>query len=706
MNPAIKAFLQPRSIAILGASNDFQKLNGRTLKALIDKKYGGAIYPVNPKYETIADLKCYPDVASIPGPIDLAVVAVPAKRVPGALRELGARKVPAAVVFSSGFSEIGGDGVGLEQELTAAIRESGVRVVGPNCLGLINAFDNVMATFSQFSLGPTPPGPAAFVTQSGALGTATSGMARRRGLNFGYFINTGNETDVNFVDLMREVIADERIRVGAGYIEGLKDGRGLLAVAAEALEASKPLVITKVGRTKAGARAIASHTGSLAGADAVFDGVIRNHGIIRARSDEQLLDIVEGFTQCAVPEGRGIGFLTRSGGAGALMADRAEELGLDVATLTPETTQQLKSVVPVFGSTANPVDITAQGLVDPSIMRRSLEILLADPGVDIAVVWLAFTEKHADITVQTFAEVKAATPKPFIVSWVGIPDEALKKMRECGIAALRGAEPAVDAAAALVRYGEARRNWQADRQARKALALPDLALPAGAGPVDSINAQRLLETCGVRTAPCALAKSADEAVVAAERLGYPVVVKIESSDILHKTEAQGVRLKLMDAPAVREAYAAVMESARRYRPDARIAGVIVQTMAQGEVELVVGLQNDPVFGVVVMVGLGGIHIEVLKDVAFRCAPVTEAEAGRMLDELRGRALLDGVRGRPAVDRAAVAKLVSAVSRLGAAAGSRLRECDLNPVLAGPDHATAVDWLLVLGERCESGKGRQ
>lgn len=252
MNTPIEALLRPRSIAILGASADFQKLNGRTLKALIDKGYAGRIYPVNPKYPEIAGLRCYADVTELPDGIDLAIVAVPAKQVPRTLRLLGERKVAAAIVFSSGFSEVGGGGVTLEQELSTAIRESGVRVLGPNCLGLINAFDNVMATFGQFSLGPTPAGPAAFVTQSSALGTATAGSARRRGLNFGYFVNTGNETDVTFVDIMRAVIADANIHVGAGYIEGLKDGCGLMEVAEAALELSKPLVVMKVGRTKAG----------------------------------------------------------------------------------------------------------------------------------------------------------------------------------------------------------------------------------------------------------------------------------------------------------------------------------------------------------------------------------------------------------------------------------------------------------------------
>jgi len=694
MTTAVQRLLAPRSIAILGASADFNKINGRTLKALLDKHYAGAIYPVNPKYADIAGVKCYPDVASIPGPVDLAVVAVPAKLVASTLRELGAKEVAAAVVFSSGFSEVGGEGVERERDLREAIRESGVRVLGPNCLGLINGHENVMATFSQFSLGPTEPGPAAFVTQSGALGTATAGMARRRGLNFGYFVNTGNETDLNFVDVMRVVMDDPRVKVGAGYIEGLKDGPGLVALAESALRAGKPLIITKVGRTQAGARAIASHTGSLAGADAVFDAVVRQHGIVRARSDEQLLDFVEVFTKSALPSGKGLGIMTRSGGAGALMADRAEELGLEVATLSADTIAALKKVVPVFGSTRNPVDITAQGLVDPGIMRESLKIMLADPAVHAGIVWFAFTEKEADATVRTLIEAKAQSAKPFVVSWVGVPEHALKKLQEAGIPCLRGAEPAVDAVAALMQYAEARRAWQADDAARKALPRSAPTLPSGAGVASTLEAAGVLRDCGVALAPAELARNAQEAVAVAARCGYPVALKVESRDLPHKTEAGGVKLALRDAAQVKSAYAEIMDNARRCAPGARVDGVIVQKMAGGDVELVVGLQNDPVFGPVVMAGLGGIYVEVLKDVAFRKAPVTPATAGRMLDELKAAAVLRGVRGKPAVSREALTRLISAVSVLGAAAGDRLAELDLNPVLASPDDAVAVDWLMI------------
>ncbi len=695
MNDAIQALLHPLSIAVIGASSDFNKINGRTLKALVDKKYAGRILPVNPKYPMLLDLPCYPDIASIPGTLDLAVVAVPAKHVPDTLRELGKKGAKAAVVFSSGFSEVGGDGIRLEAELKKAIKESGVRILGPNCLGLVNVAENVMATFSQFSLGPTPDGPAAFVTQSGALGTATAGTARKRGLNFGYFVNTGNEVDVQFVDIMRAIIAEDRIKVGAGYIEGLKNGPGLLEVAEDALRRAKPLVLTKVGRTKAGARAIASHTGSLAGEDAVFDGVIRQRGIIRARSDEQLLDFVDIFSQCALPAGKGIGFITRSGGAGALMADRAEEVGLDVAVLSAETTEALRKVVPAFGSISNPVDITAQGLVNPALMRDSLKILLSDAKVDAAIVWLSFTDKYAEVTVQTFVEAKAQTDKPFIVCWMGMPDVAVPLMRAAGIPYLRGAEAAVDALAALMRYAEARRNWLSDEPARKALQLPEPALPATAGAVGSIEGQALLQSFNVPTAAARLAKTADEAIAAAKALGYPVVLKIESPDILHKTEAKGVALNLGDDVAVRAAYATLISNAKQYKADARIAGVLVQAMAKGDVELVIGLKRDPTFGPVVMVGLGGVLIEVFRDVVFRAAPVIEAEALRMLDELKCKVLLDGVRGKPPVNKIALAQMISAVSCFGAAAGPRLAELDLNPVLAGAQGVTAVDWLMLL-----------
>ena len=694
--PSLAPLISPKSIAILGASADFAKINGRPFKHLVDKGYGGKLFPVNPKYDAIGGVKCWPSVSSIPEPVDLAVIVLPAREVVAAVEELGRAKVPAAVIFSSGFGEMGEAGKAEERRLLAAARAGGVRLCGPNCLGFINAFERVMATFTQYAEGEVSAGPVAFVTQSGAFGTAIAALARNRGTGLGYFINTGNECDAGFPELMRHVINDERIRVGAGYIEGLKDGEGLVGLAQEAMRLGKPLVVTKVGRMSAGSRAAASHTGSLAGEDRVFDAVVRQYGVIRARNEEHMLDTVDVLSSCALPEGRGIGIVTQSGGAGVLMADRAEELGLDVPVLAPETQKALQAVIPGFGAAGNPVDITGQFLAQPSLLTESARIVMQDPKVHVGIFWLQLMHGAVDKLMPIFAEIQAAATKPFVVVWVAAPESGLKRLREMGIPVLRGAEPAVDAIAGLMHYADARRRWQADAAAREAAKPLSLSLPAAPGAVGTVEAVDLLAKAGVPMAPVKLARSADEAAAAAESLGWPVAVKIESADILHKTEAKGVKLGLKTKDEVRAAFAELMASARAYKADAKLDGVIVQKMAAaGGVEVVLGLQNDPAFGPVVMAGLGGVFVEVLKDVAFRRCPVTPAEAGAMLDELRGAAMLGAVRGRAAVDRKALVDAIVAVSRFGAAAGARLAELDLNPVMAGASGVSAVDAVMVL-----------
>jgi len=695
MKGSLAPLLAPRSIAILGASENLARVNGRPLGFLLAKGYPGRVYPVNPKYRQIAGVRCYPSVEAIPDPVDLAIVALPAGAVAAALRSLGGKGVPAAVVFSSGFGEMGAEGAESERELVRIAAQSGLRICGPNCLGLINAFERVIATFGQFADGETPAGPVGFVTQSGAFGTAIAALARRRGLGLGYFVNTGNEADVGFAEVMREVISDERIRVGAGYIEGLTDGTSLVELARFALDIGKPLVLTKVGRSRAGERAAASHTGSLAGEDAVFGGIVHQFGIVRSRNEEHMLDQVEAFAHCALPAGRGLGIVTQSGGAGVLMADRAEDLGLEVPVLTESTQARLRSVIPAFGTTANPVDVTGQFIADPRLLEESVLIVLDDPGVHAGIVWLQLMDAHVDTLVGIFERIRARAAKPFVVCWVAASERALVALRERGIAVLRGAEPAVDAIAGLAEHALARRAWLEDAGSREA-ALPAAAeLPAHSGLVPTLDAARLLTDAGITLASVRLARSAEEAVRAASELGYPVALKIESPDIAHKTDAGGVRLGLRDADEVARAWEAMMEGVRATRPKARIDGAILQPMIAEGIELVVGLRHDPVFGTIVMVGLGGILVEVLRDVAFRLAPVTEAEARAMLETLSGRSVLDGVRGTPAADRAAIARFVSAVSRFGAAVGPRLRELDLNPVRVHGSKVVALDCLLVL-----------
>lgn len=689
----LQRLIHPRSIAIIGASADLNKVNGRPLKHLLGKGYTGRILPVNPKYRAIAGLTCYADVDSLPEVPDLAIVVVPADVVIDSIDALGRRGVRAAVIFSSGFGEMGAEGQALEQALADTARRHGLRICGPNCLGFINAFDNVYATFSQYADGETGPGPIAFVSQSGAFGTAIAALARKRGLGLGYFINTGNEADLGFSELMMAVIEDPRVRVAAGYLEGLDDGAALVRLAQRCHQLRKPLVLMKVGRMAAGARAAASHTGALAVEDTVFDAVLRQYGVLRTRNEEQMLDLLEVLNQPREAAGNGLGIVTQSGGAGVMMADRAEEVGLLVTELTDATRARLIEVTPAFGAVGNPVDVTGQFVAKPELFRDSVVRLMEDPNVHVCVVWLQLMTAHVDKLVGIFCDIQRRTVKPFLVCWVAAPDDALQRLRAEGIVVFGAGERAVEAAGGLVRYHAYLR--QPPEQARP---VPDAMAALGGsvcdGLQDSVRAVAWLKSAGVPMAPVALAQDADQAVALWRLAGGPVAVKIESPHIAHKTEVGGVLLMLDDEAAIRQAFEQLFRDARRARPQARLDGVLVQKMVRGHLELVVGVQRDPIFGMVVMVGIGGVLVEVLKDVAFRRAPFGADEAHRMLSELRLGAMLDGVRGQPAADRHSIARMLSGLSAWASAMQTVLRELDLNPVILNEDGPLAVDCVMV------------
>ena len=704
--PALDPLFRPRSIAIVGASEDFVKINGRPLKFLLDKGYTGRIFPVNPKYGTLAGLPCYPSVSAVPAPVDLAIVAVPASSVAAALRDCAARQVRAAVVFSSGFGEMGEEGRALERQAAALAREGGFRLLGPNTLGFMNTFDRVMATFSQAGEGEASPGPVGFVTQSGAFGTAIFELARQRGLALGYFVNSGNEADLDLGDLLAYVVEDSRIRVVAGYIEGLKDGRKVVAAAARALALGKPIVMVKVARSGAGARAASSHTGSLAGADRVYSGVFGQAGIIRARNDEQLLDLVAAFASCPLPAGPGVGIVTQSGGAGVLMADRCEELGLRVPELGEATRDALRRVVPAFGAVRNPVDITAQFIADPELLVKSLTLVLEDPQVDAGIFYLGLMERAATKIAQDLKEVAAGTGKPLVIAWAAAPAAGLQALREGGICVLPSATRAVDAVHGLVTFAASRRTHA--RRDRAPAPLPPAARATLASTIERARTEGrhvlgseaafgLLASYGVAAPRARRARSPGEAVELLAEIGPPVALKVESPDILHRSDASALRLGIAGAAEARRAFDEVVGAARRHAPQARIDGVLVQEMVRGGIEMVVGLHQDPQFGPVVMVGLGGVFIEVLEDVAFGLAPLCREDALEMVRGLRGARILDGVRGHPRADLDALLDVLVAVSRLGADAGGAIRELDINPliVLEPGRGALAVDALVVL-----------
>ena len=695
---AIEALLRPESIAVIGATADVNKLNGRPLHYLRRDGYQGRLYPVNPKYEVLEGVRCYPDVESLPEAPDMAIVAVAAHRVITTVEALGRKGTPVAVVFGAGFGEMGEDGQRLEAELLRAARDSGIRICGPNNLGLISAFDGMTATFSQYAYDPPIAGPVAFASQSGAFGTGIAALARSRGIGFGYFVNTGNEVDITLTEVLDTLLDDERIEVAAAYLEGLKNPESLLHLADKAIKLGKPLVLTKVGRNAAGARAAASHTGALAGEDAVFDAIARQHGIVRARNEEHMLDLVSAYITCSIPDGRGVAIVTQSGGAAALMADRAEELGLEVPVLGSETQARLKEVIPPFGMPGNPVDLTAQFLAEPDVLTKSVSISLEDPAIHAAVIWLQLMHGYADVLVDLFIRLKRSARKPFVVCWLEAPAAALATLRREGVCVLGATERTIDVIAGLVFYGESRHRLMASPRPVEKISVPadtGTAQPVSS-PVSSIVARELLAKAGIPVIKVEMAIDGDEAAAAADRLGMPVALKIESPDILHKSDAGGVRLGLATTDEVRVATDEIMAAASHHKADARIAGVLVQPMASPGTELVIGLRRDPIFGPVVMLGLGGVFVETLKDIAFARAPLTPDDVTLMIGSLQGKALLDGARGRPAVNVDALTDALVAISRF-ALDHPEVTEIDLNPVFADSAGLTAVDWLVLSTE---------
>ena len=697
-NNALQRMLQPSSIAIVGASSDLNKVSGRPLKYLLDKGYKGAIYPINPKAVDIAGVKAVPDIASLPDGVDLAVVVLPAEQIEATVLELAKKKVPVAVVFASGFGEMGSEGKAMEASLQQAAQKAGIRVLGPNCLGLFNAFNRAIATFSQYADGEMNAGPVGFISQSGAFGTAICALSRARQMGFGFFVNTGNEVDISVMELMQEMLALPELKVCSGYLEGLNNGHALASVAEQAMQLDKPIVLTKVGRFGAGARAAASHTGSLAGEDRVFDGLVQQKGIVRARNEEHMLDIVEVLLHCERPSGKNLAIITQSGGAGVLLADRAEEVGLNVPALSETTRKAIAQVIPGFGATGNPVDVTAQFVAQPSILTESTIIALNDPDIDVGVVWLQLMHGATDKLLEVFAEIKSRAKKPFVVVWVSASEKAIAGLRERGIVVFRNGDAAVDALAAVAQYAQARRRWQADQRQRHPLSAKQ-PQPAGVrqgDPVPTMQALALLKAFDIPSATAELVTSADAAVEAANRIAPSgaVALKIESMDVLHKTDVGGVVLNVSSDEAIRQAYLDITEHVKKVKPQARQDGILVQAMSSGRVEFILGLKRDPVFGMVIMMGLGGVWIEVLKDVVFCQCPVTPAEATDALGRLKGAALLEAFRGQPAVNKEALIQAIVNLSMLGKACEDWLSELDLNPILLSDKGLVAVDVAMV------------
>ena len=687
LNPVVN----PRSIAIIGASDEPTRIGGRPISYMLQRGFQGAIYPVNPKRKTVQGLTSYADVNSLPETPDVAIVAVPSAAALQAVEDLGAHGCKGAIVFTAGFAEMDAGGAAAQDQMVASARRHGMRLLGPNCLGLINSAINLYATFSaSFESGWPLPGRIGIASQSGAYGTHLYSIARDREIGTQICITTGNEAEVTLSDVLGWMAQSPDVDVICAYAEGIREGERFMAALDLARRNRKPVVMMKVGRSALGQAAAASHTASIAGDDAVTDAVLREFGVVRARNTEELLDIAYAATKKIYPVRNTLGVVTVSGGAGVLISDVAEAIGFAMPEMPQAAQERLRGFVP-FCAPRNPVDCTAQAINQTELIGEFARAMVVDGGYTSCLGF--FTQVGASKTVapKLRAQMKAVADQHRDRLWalsIIAPRDMIREYEKDGFLIFEDPTRAVVALHAMGRFGEA-----FAKVARPLVPLPQVRLP-GNTPTEA-EGKRVLAAAGIPAVPERACADVAAAVAAAAEFGFPVVLKILSPDILHKSEIGGVLLDIGSEAAVREGYATLLARAAERAPGARIEGVLVARQIKGAVEMALGMLRDPVFGPVAMVGLGGIFIEVLKDVTFRRCPFDAVEAEAMIRSLKGFALLDGVRGRPRADVPALALALSNLSAFAVAAGEQLVSVDINPLLVLPEGegAFAADAVL-------------
>ncbi|UWR39503.1 acetate--CoA ligase family protein [Sulfitobacter sp. W074] len=692
----LDAFFKARGIAIVGASGDINKIGGRPVHLLRKYGYAEPIYPVNPKGGEIQGLSVYTSVLDLPTTPDMAVLAVPAAATAAALRDCVARGVKAVIVLSSGFAEAGEEGAALQQKLVEIARAGGVRLMGPNCLGTISVIDGAIGSFSIVLEENMPAkGNVGIVSQSGNIGSYLVQKVTQRQLGVSRFIATGNEADVDVADGIAALAEDEHTRVILCCMETCRSAARLIDALAVARAKGKPVIVLKIGATERGQAAAASHTGALAGSDAVIDAVFRRHGALRVHSIEDLLDVGHATSQLMpgrLPAGNRLTLVAASGGFGIMMADAASRIGFTLPELSESTKAMIRDTVPTAG-TENPVDASAQMSSRPDILFKMLSALMEEANTDATLLFLSLSLNNArlrKIYVEALTKIRASYPERLLVIAAAGPADAVAEIRMLGIPVFPSIDSAMSGMDGLVRlHGQCSAPHTA-------------AAPIAAEPLDpaafrnEYNAKQALLCSGVEVLPETVVTSAEEAAEKAQAFGFPVVLKIVSADIPHKTEIGGVMLNLAHADAVRAAYAEIMAAAAEKAPAATIDGVLVTPMAGKGVELIMGISRDPVFGPVAMVGIGGIYAEVLQDVQVQTAPLSENEALAMIRSLRMFPVLDGARGMPLADVQAAAKTLARLSEFAIRHADKVAEVDLNPVLVREQGqgVVALDALLI------------
>ncbi len=696
----IDALFYPNSIAIVGASENIDRISGRLLYYLEHHGYANPIYPINPKRDEVRSLTCYPSLLDVPEPVDLVLIMLAAEQSIEVVRQAGQVGARAAVVYGSGFAETGPEGEELQEQLSAAAREEEVRVLGPNCQGVINLAEGMAASFTRsLDLMPLRVGPVAYLGQSGALGGSVLNLAQERGLGFSLWASTGNQADLDVLDLAEVLVEDERTRVFAVYLETPPDGERYRLLARRIQQSGKHLVVLRSGRSAAGQRAVASHTGAMLAPGVAFELASKREGAILVDDIDELIDVAFVLSSSPVPQGRRVGIVTSSGGAGILAADRCEMNGLEVPELPADVQDRLEALVPSFGALANPVDVTAQLFSEMDSGRPELfrEVCLAvGEAVDVLVVTLTMlTGDSARRLAEDLVAVAQALDKPLLISWLvgdelGEPAKAV--LAEAGMPVFSSPGAAVNTIAKLVEKRTETNLADTRHEPEKPL---DLAPLLNKPVILEGEGTNVLKALGIPHPPGRMVASTGEAASAAKELGDNLALKIQSPDMLHKTDAGGVRLgvTLEEAPRVYEELVSHVASAA---PHAAIRGVLVQTMAppRGQ-ELILGVTQDPAFGPLLTLGFGGIGAEIYRDVASEVLPLSRAGAHGLLESLAGAPLLRGYRGRPPADVEALVSVICRVADAVGASGGLVQEFEINPLIVYPkgEGVLAVDLLI-------------
>lgn len=682
--------LEPKTVAVIGASRQQGSVGYSILQNLLRGNFTGVVYPVNPHARAICGVRAYPSVADVPEAVDLAVIALPASTVPDVMQQCGAKGVRDTIVVSAGFKETGVEGARLEMQMKAVAKAHGIGIVGPNCLGVINTDAGVLLNAS-FAKEMPQPGNIAFISQSGALCTAVLDYAKGQGIGFSKVVSLGNKSDINANDFLAYLWHDPLTEVILLYLEDIIEGWTFLRLARDITGEGphhKPILALKSGRTKAGARAAASHTGSLSGSDEMYETIFTQSGVIRVDTVGNLFDYAMAFSSQPLPRGRRAAIITNAGGPGIMATDACVRYGLDMARLDEGTVKTLREKLPPSAAVQNPVDLIGDARHDR--YEHALGTVLHDPMVDGVIVLLT-PQAMTDIeqTATVISELAKRGDKPVLCSFIGTADVATgsRILRDQGVPCYTFPEDAVRALATMNQYREwvARprtdvRTFEADSE--RACVLLTEAKKSGDGFIPGDAAFQVLESYGFPLLPWGMGRTADDAVAHADRIGYPVALKLLSPDVIHKFDIGGVQLSLETPGDVRRAFDDMMDSVKRHQPQAAVDGVLVQRMAKRGREVIIGMKRDPQFGPLIMFGLGGIYVETLRDVTFRLAPVRELGTYRMIEGIRSHRLLDGVRGEPSADVDAIAECIMRLSQL-CIEQDAIDELDINPLIVYP-----------------------